>query len=165
MEYQDEILLYGPNGILKFYENEENKNIFFNIVNQKSSISLRLLDCLATDYSKHEDIYYILNNRIFQINSEYKNQLNAYSKERFDPFCRRERIYYNFKKNSFDTESNDDNILTTIGQLNFFRWAISNKIIEYAIQHREEIEKNINSDNKKKKSSVKCKKIKVEITF
>ena len=45
---------------------------------------------------------------------------------------------------------------TTIGQLNFFKWAIENKIIDYIKEHYEEIERDMNERNsisKKKKDS------------
>ena len=58
----------------------------------------------------------------------YKSQLKAYSKKQFDPFCRRERIlFYVGKYNGVD----NDPLRTTVGQLNFFRWAIQNKILDY----------------------------------
>ena len=38
-------------------------------------------------------------------------------------------------------------IQTTIGQLNFFKWAIENKIIEYIDENYESIEKDMNSRN------------------
>ena len=63
---------------------------------------------------------------------DYKNQLKAYSKKQFDPFCRRERISFN--------DINNNEIITTVGQLNFFKWAIENKIIEYIYNHFEDIE-------------------------
>ena len=36
---------------------------------------------------------------------------------------------------------------TTIGQLNFFKWAIENKIIDYIHEHYSEIEKDMNNRN------------------
>ena len=48
----------------------------------------------------------------FNVYNSYKSQLKAYSKKRFDPFCRRERL---------DIEINGHHINTTVGQLNFFR--------------------------------------------
>jgi hypothetical protein len=48
-------------------------------------------------------------------------------------------------------------IITTIGQLNFFRFAIQDNIINYALEHIEDIERDMNStlkerDNEKKQS-------------
>ena len=44
---------------------------------------------------------------------------------------------------------------TTIGQLNFFRWAFDNYIIEYIEEHYSEIEQDMNQRNnsRKKQSS------------
>ncbi len=67
---------------------------------------------------------------------EYKSQLKAYSKKQFDPFCRRERIIF------LDQQKNG--IQTTVGQLNFFRWAIENNIIQYVEQNLADIEKDMN---------------------
>ena len=36
---------------------------------------------------------------------------------------------------------------TTIGQLNFFKWALENKIVDYIEQHYSAIEKDMNSRN------------------
>jgi pimeloyl-ACP methyl ester carboxylesterase len=58
---------------------------------------------------------------------DYKLKLKAYSKKRFDPFCRWDRISIPYKDGT--------SIETTIGQLNFFKWALENKAIDYIEQH------------------------------
>ena len=82
----------------------------------------------------------------------YKSQLKAYSKKQFDPFCRRERLNYYYG------DSDTDFIVTTIGQLNFFRWAIENNIIEFIKNNLNEIEldmnTNIKTDSKKSKKKL-----------
>ena len=78
----------------------------------------------------------------------YKLKLKAYSKKRFDPFCRWDRITIPYNDNS--------QVVTTIGQLNFFKWALENKVIEYIELHYKEIELDMNSRNstsKRKKQS------------
>jgi hypothetical protein len=77
----------------------------------------------------------------------YKSQLKAYSKKQFDPFCRRERIEFSIGKKK---------IITTIGQLNFFKWAIDNLIIEYINDNLINIENDMNlsiSSNSLKKKA------------
>ncbi len=74
---------------------------------------------------------------------DYKNQLKAYAKIYFDPFCRRDRINFIYGKGN--------ELLTTVGQLNFFRWAIENNIIEYTVANMEIIEKDMNSSLKYEK--------------
>jgi hypothetical protein len=78
--------------------------------------------------------------------NDYKLKLKAYSKKRFDPFCRWERITIPYNENN--------HMETTIGQLNFFKWAIENNIIDYIKNNYENIEKDMNERNsisKKKK--------------
>ena len=45
----------------------------------------------------------------------------------------------------------DKFIVTTIGQLNFFRWAIKNKIIDYVIKDHNKINNDMNNLNANKK--------------
>ena len=77
----------------------------------------------------------------------YKSQLKAYSNKQFDPFCRRERILL-----MYDDEKN---IITTCGQLNFFRWVIENNILNYVESNIKDIEDDmyvsLKKKNKKKK--------------
>ena len=87
------------------------------------------------------------NYQIFNIHSSYKSQLKAWNKKYFDPFSRGDRIVFFL---------NESCIITTIGQLNFFKWFISNKIYKYVKEHYDDIEKNMNSN---KQSTRKNKKI------
>jgi hypothetical protein len=79
---------------------------------------------------------------------DYKLKLKAYSKKRFDPFCRWERINFPYKNNTF--------IQTTIGQLNFFKWALENDVIKYINDNYSIIEKDMNarSSTSKRKNIV-----------
>jgi hypothetical protein len=65
--------------------------------------------------------------------------LKAYSKKRFDPFCRWDRITIPYTNGTY--------IQTTIGQLNFFKWAIENNIVQYIEQHYDTIEDDMNARN------------------
>ena len=70
----------------------------------------------------------------------YKSQLKAYSKKLFDPFCRRERIMFSLP--------GIEPFVTTVGKLNFFRWAIEKNIIEYLKLNRETVEAEMNTHMK-----------------
>ena len=76
-----------------FLKNRENMETLLNIIDGKYT-SLRLIDWFVTNYSKIHNTSYILNNQKFCVYMNYKNQLKAYSKKLFDPFCRRERILF-----------------------------------------------------------------------
>ena len=90
----------------------------------------------------------------------YKSQLKAYSKKFCDPFCRRERVIFDYKDNVILEYSNNlsinldhnDYIITTLGQLNFFKFAIKDSIIKYAIENINDIEKDMNTTLKSRDS-------------
>jgi hypothetical protein len=112
----------------EFYDNYDNATKFLDIIGGESSISIRLIDYFITEYSKVNKCSYKFteNNKenVFNIHFDYKNQLKYYQKIHFDPFSRGDRIPFFM---------NDTCIITTIGQLNFFRWFISKNIYEYVI--------------------------------
>jgi hypothetical protein len=155
-----------------FYEDKANMQNLLDIINSTSKISLRIIDWFVTNYSKKN--YVIIPVKKAQINGDsrvvnktkkrdikmvdidvnvflnYKAQLKAFSKKHFDPFCRRERV--SFKYNT------KDSIVTTVGQLNFFRWALDNGIIKYIKDNLKEIEEDMNTNIKKPKTKSKKKK-------
>lgn len=122
------------------------------IIQGKSKISLRIIDWFVTNYSKKNNTCVwqtieeldklgqpVKNAKQFLVFLNYKSQLKAYTKKQFDPFCRRNRIQF-----YYDTENKDSFIMTTVGQLNFFRWAISNNILEYISENLSKIETDMN---------------------
>lgn len=134
--------------LLEFYKKDGNMEKILPIINGESNISLRLIDWFATNYSKKYYTVYPLKQKNgeekrFKVYIDYKLKLKAYSKRRFDPFCRWERITIPYEGDSY--------IQTTIGQLNFFRWALENKIIDYI----EKNSKKINEDMNKRNSTAK----------
>jgi len=137
--------------LLKFYEQNDNLNIMLQIINGHSKISLRIIDWFATNYGKKYFTVYTINNeyskgsRRFKVYVDYKLKLKAYSKKRFDPFCRWDRITIPYKNGTF--------IQTTIRQLNFFKWAIENDIVQYIEQHYGTIEDDMNARNSTSKRS------------
>lgn len=142
---QNDLLL---NNLLKFYEEGNNMDYMLRIINGESKISLRIIDWFATNYAKkYYTVYEIPNTeRRFKVYVDYKLKLKAYSKKRFDPFCRWDRITVPYKDGKY--------IQTTIGQLNFFKWALENHAIHYIEENYANIEKDMNNRNStsKKKS-------------
>ena len=127
--------------LINFFTNRENLDKITPIINGKSKISLRILDWFVTNYSKKKNVHYqlIINEKTknFIVYLDYKSQLKAYSKKQFDPFCRRERI-------SFIGHDNNE-LVTTVGQLNFFRWTIENNILDYIYTNYIIIESDMNN--------------------
>lgn len=125
----------------KFYADERNINLILPILQGTSKISLRVLDWFVTNFcKKHNTVITFEKDGRPQkliVHLDYKNQLKAYSKKSFDPFCRRERINFLYGKGC--------ELLTTVGQLNFFRWAIENNVLDYTGGHLDQIESDMNS--------------------
>jgi len=144
---QNDLLLKTLLNFYKIDENNNNDNLdrMLKIITGETKISLRIVDWFATNYAKKNYTLYTIeqqdNNeaRRFKVYDDYKLKLKAYSKKRFDPFCRWERISIPYKSDKF--------IETTIGQLNFFKWAIENKVIDHIEENYDIIEKDMNNRN------------------
>ena len=122
--------------LLLFYGNRSDLREILEVLEGNSKMSLRLIDWFVTNYAKKYNICYIVKNQKFFVYNEYKNQLKAYSKKLFDPFCRRERILFQV--------SDIVPFETTVGKLNFFRWAINNNVLEYIETNLQDIENEMN---------------------
>jgi len=155
---QNDLLL---NKLTLFYEHNNYQQLekILKILNGESKISLRILDWFVTNYAKQKYVVYDLPNGIrFKVYNDYKLKLKAYSKKRFDPFCRWEKIIIPYHKHF---------IQTTIGQLNFFKWVLENNILEYIETDYDAIEKDMNNRNstsKYKTSDNKTRKTRKELS-
>jgi hypothetical protein len=151
--------------LIDFYKTKENLDVLLPIILQQTRLSLRSLDWFVTNYCKKNNINYILKNGNEELSyfpfKSYKSQLKAYSKKFCDPFCRRERVIFDYQNNIIlDFKQNvklshKEYVITTIGQLNFFKFAIQNDIIKYAIENITEIENDMNNTLKKRESEKK----------
>jgi len=152
------------------------------IVEEQSKISLRFIENFVTKYC-HEKPVFIKNNKYYiNVYDDYQSQLDSYDKKKFDPFKRKHSkrplrkrtsrrmstsdeteepeteesanshlLFYPFSDNRF--------ILTSIGQLNFFRWLIETKILDYIEKNYDIIKKEMSVMNFTKKKSVTKQKI------
>ena len=136
---QNELLMKH---LMDFYANKDHLKKMMEIINGESTISLRIIDWFVTNYAKKYYTVYELNvseePARFKVYNDYKLKLKAYSKSRFDPFCRWERISVPYEDRFMET---------TIGQLNFFKWSIENKIIDYIENNYSSIESDMNMRN------------------
>lgn len=148
---QENILL---SNIEKFYKKDSVKTAeAIDIIKGNSVISMRLIDYFVTNYSKKYRICYKIKiNNIdenFNVFSSYKAQLKAFNKKYFDPFSRGNRLPFFFK---------EDCIITTIGQLNFFKWFFQNNIHNYIKNNISKIEQDLIENKNSFKQKVKSKK-------
>ena len=125
--------------LMRFYKDDNNLEKMLSIINGESNISLRIVDWFATNYAKANFTVYSIGEQRFKVYNDYKLKLRAYSKKRFDPFCRWERINIPYK--------DGNQIQTTIGQLNFFKWALENGVIDYIEENKDAIEQDMTKRN------------------
>jgi len=121
----------------RFYLSHPEINKVLTYLNGEAPLSLRIIDWFVTKYSRKNFVRYQLNGQDFLVYLSYKGQLKAYSKQYFDPNCRRERIMFKIPGH--------EQFMTTIGKLNFFRWALETNILDYIEAHEEEIRTGYNA--------------------
>ena len=148
---QNDLLLHK---VLRFYNENDGKHMetMLSVINGTTNISLRIMDWFVTNYSKkHYTVYDLVGStsaattttaraKRFKVYVDYKLKLRAYSKKRFDPFCRWDRINVPHKNGTMY-------IQTTLGQLNFFKWAIENEVLRYIQENYTAIETDMNIRN------------------
>ena len=149
LNIQETIILKS---VEEYFNNNDNFMILKTIVDGSNIISRRTIEYFVTKYSNIKNITYLLerdNKKIkFNVYSSYKDKLKCHKKKYFDPFGRGDRIPF---------FSNNTCIITTIGQLNFYKWFITNNIYKYSLDNHNQIQESLLENfNKNKKKS--CKK-------
>jgi len=144
----------------EFYQNNPCFSLLVEIIDGTSMISRRTFEYFVTKYSHLHYISYEIEEKgikqNFIVHSSYKDQLKAHKKRYFDPFGRGERIPF---------FANNDCVITTIGQLNFYRWFFTKKIYDYCLNNytliqnellsNKNVKKRCKSFNKKRITSLK----------
>lgn len=126
-----------------FFTEEILRDIVIPVKKQRWTISLRSLDHLVTSFARpdsHNVEFYRSAEDQFPWNlyeSYQKNLKYGGGKNMMDPFCRGPRIRY---------QKGDTEVLTTVAQLNFFRWAIMNKVLDWAVEHAAAIQADIDKE-------------------
>ena len=132
---QNDLLL---NNLTEFYQQDNYKqlNVMLSVLNGESKISLRIIDWFVTNYAKQHFTVYENEGERFFVWTRFRSAEDGYSKEMFDPYCRKDRIIIPYDETT--------QIVTTIGQLNFFKWAIMNNVIDYIVANYDDITKDMN---------------------
>lgn len=121
------------------------------IARQEYPISLRLLDYTMTNWAKKQTVMLsearaaaaasVAAAVPWALFSLYKDWLRFYRRRGFDPFRRRERIY--FDAPALEEGGSIERLETTVAQLNFLRWAKIYGILDYVALHKAAIEEDM----------------------
>jgi hypothetical protein len=107
------------------------------IIERCSAISLRTLEYFVITYCKKYRVSYRVSpQHIVFYYPDYKAYLTSFPKKLFDPFRRTDDA----DKIHFAYGTKGQSVQTTVGQLNFFKWALQYKVIEYVHMHLAEIQ-------------------------
>ena len=111
--------------IKRFYGKPENVAQMVSVVQGTPDASLRMIEWFITNHAKKNEV--ILSRGGDQLNMyhSYRSALKTFSKEQFDPFRRHERIRFVYGDEASEV------LETTVGQLNFFKWAIETGALDY----------------------------------
>lgn len=151
IEKKQDLLLKS---LLEFYKKDKNMSKLADCVLKTGDVSLRIIDYLCTNYAKNECVVYYLHAKDktpFNLYLQYRGQLKAYSKMQFDPFRRHNRVSIPCKY------AENNKLETTVAQLNFFKWAIENKVLDYLDNenNRKKVEAHMMKKTEKGKTQVK----------
>ncbi|BCS82607.1 hypothetical protein QLL95_gp0118 [Cotonvirus japonicus] len=101
------------NNVLEYYKNNpQHLETLSSVIKGRYNVT-----CTNLDFVVHN---------IIHIANEYEIKLYKYSIAYFDVFCRGKKIILLYGEN------NKDKLLSSLAQLNFFKWAFKNNVIEYA---------------------------------
>lgn len=111
--------------------------VLLPIINKESSLSLRALDWLVTNYAKKFPVVYTVTPAncppvVINVYRSYKSWLWNHKRKSFDPFRRGQRVFF---------QAGDKTYESTVGQLNFFYWAARYGVLDYARANIDAIEK------------------------
>lgn len=144
---KDEVLL---NSVLVWFNEEESRvQTFSDIVHHKNGLSLRIIDWLITNFTKSFSVAIESDGLPRNLRKDYHKNLTAHNKKNFDPFARRRRINIVL----FGKEKR----VSTIGQLNFFRWFLSKNLVGFLLENKSVIEKHMKDSDSNQDRIVKRK--------
>jgi hypothetical protein len=131
----------------RFFDKETHYNYLYNIVQQKSLLSLRLLEFICTTLSREGIIVTRLSSgeKVY-LDAIYQDKMDSHGKQLFDPFRRNPNSKFTFCKFKKVVDTN-------IAQLRFFQFVIEYGVIAYAENNFRSIELKMSRDTAKKKTS------------
>lgn len=117
--------------VMMFFTSDRFELIYPILVGE-DVLSMSTINYFVINYAKEYSPYVLVDNKPTYVYRAYKEKLSRHRKYYFDPFCRQVKFpfYYNKDKPP---------VVTTLGQLNFYKWAIEIKLLDYIRLHYDTI--------------------------
>jgi hypothetical protein len=146
------------NGIESFFSTSERMGKLLPFLKGTSKISLRMIEWFVFVYAMKNSVGWFQNGEYFNVYLDYQNVMERHKKQLFDPMARKWRkekrkdgsivkMYHGI--NFFYTDK--DYVVTSVAQLNFFRWFIGKGILNYMLEHYDTLIVEMNKHNAEKK--------------
>jgi hypothetical protein len=135
-----------------FFSNPENMAKLMPFLHG-TNISLRLIEWFVSVYAMENTVDYFLGHEYFNVYMDYQREMGEHKKQRFDPFGRKwrkqkgKRVYYGIHFYYTD----EDYVETTVAQLNFFKWFIEKRVLDYVAEHHDELQSEMLKYTREKK--------------
>ena len=101
------------------------------IINQQSKVSLRALDWSVTNFCKKFGVTLLIDKELIDVHHAYLVALSHWRRRLFDPFRRRERVFFTVDEVEHET---------TCAQLCFLVWAEKTGVLRFCEKHIAAIE-------------------------
>lgn len=157
-----------------FFSKPEHMGKLLPFLHGTSKISLRMVEWFVFTYAMQHTIDWFIGEEYFNVYLDYQAEMEDNRKQRFDPMGRKWRKEK--RKNGEKTEvmhvyhginfyyTDTDYVVSSVGQLNFFRWFIGKGVYEYMIQHFDDLIVEMNKYNSEQKSLKRMRAAKKELS-
>lgn len=145
------------NNVELFFSKPENMGKLLPLMHGESKISLRMVEWFTFVHSMEHTVDWFIDNKYFNVYMDYQKEMKEHTKQRFDPMGRKwrkekhrvgdkevvQKVYHGI--NFYYNEK--DYVVTCVAQLNFFRWFIGNGVLDYMLEHYNELAMEMNKYN------------------
>jgi hypothetical protein len=142
-----------------FFSKPEHMGKLLPFLHGTSKISLRMVEWFVFVYCSTRTVDWFIGEDYFNVYLDYQTEMGDNKKQRFDPMGRKWRKETRKLKNGEITTVNvyhginfyytdEDFIVTSVAQLNFFRWFIGKGVLDYMLEHYDTLAVAMNKYNK-----------------
>ena len=147
-----------------FFSKPEHMGKLLPFLHGTSKISLRMVEWFVFVHCMKQTVDWFIGDEYFNVYLDYQAEMGDNKKQRFDPMGRKWRKETRKLKNGETTVVNvyhginfyytdDDYVVTSVAQLNFFRWFIGKGILDYMLEHYDKLSVAMNKYNKESKEA------------
>ena len=147
-----------------FFSKPEHMGKLLPFLHGTSKISLRMVEWFVFVHCMKQTVDWFIGEDYFNVYLDYQAEMGDNKKQRFDPMGRKWRKETRKLKNGETTVVNvyhginfyytdNDFVVTSVAQLNFFRWFIGKGILDYMLENYDKLSVAMNKYNKDSKEA------------